>query len=162
MVECPKCGFMNAAGANFCANCGARLVVGDTTRAINVPEEEAPRFGDLSAEEMDAIAALTPGTALLIVTRGPDMGARYLLDSAVTTAGRAPDRDIFLDDITVSRHHASFLLNQGQVTVEDQGSLNGTYVNRQLIDGTARLRLGDEVQIGKYRMVLFTNEHGLR
>lgn len=167
MVECSKCGQSNPAGSNFCANCGQRLTAAapatgsDTTRVIPVVEEDS-RIPEMSFEDTIAISALPQGNALLIVTRGPDVGARYLLDTDVTTAGRAPDCDIFLDDITVSRHHAKFVMRDGQVVVEDQGSLNGTYVNRTLVDGSTPLRRGDEVQIGKFRMVFFVSEHGLR
>ena len=96
---------------------------------------------------------ITPpaGAAILIVKRGPNAGARFLLDQETTTAGRHPESDIFLDDVTVSRRHAEFRLNDGTFEVVDVGSLNGTYVNRQRVE-QATLRLGDEVQIGKYRM----------
>src|SRR3954464_1017489 len=100
-----------------------------------------------------AIDALPPGSALLVVQRGPNSGARFLLDAEKTTAGRRPDSDIFLDDVTVSRKHAEFVRKPGGVfVVRDVGSLNGTYVQRDRIDEVV-LRDGDEVQIGKYRMV---------
>ena len=85
--------------------------------------------------------------------RGPNAGSRFLLDAERTTAGRHPDSDIFLDDVTVSRQHAEFLRRgRAASSVRDVGSLNGTYVNRDRID-EAVLRGGDEVQIGKYRLV---------
>ena len=96
--------------------------------------------------------SLPPGTALLAVRRGPNAGARFLLDSERTTAGRRPDSDIFLDDVTVSRKHAEFVRRGDDFVVRDVGSLNGTYVQRDRID-EAVLRDGDEVQIGKFRMV---------
>ena len=105
----------------------------------------------LSAEEQAAVAALPPTSALLIVKRGPSAGARFLLDSERTTAGRSPSSDIFLDDVTVSRKHAEFLREPEGFVVRDVGSLNGTYVNRDRIDRLL-LRAGDEVQIGKFRM----------
>ena len=99
---------------------------------------------------------LPPGTALLVVRRGPNAGARFLLDHDVTTSGRHPDSDIFLDDVTVSRRHAEFRVSTvdgvATFTVADVGSLNGTYVNRSRID-EVQLHGGDEVQIGKYRLV---------
>src|ERR1700730_3962101 len=98
---------------------------------------------------------LPSGSALLIVTRGPNAGSRFLLDQPITSAGRHPDSDIFLDDITVSRRHAEFQRKQGQLRVVDVGSLNGTYVNRQPVD-SAVLVNGDEVQIGKFRLVFLT------
>mgnify|MGYP000268184286 CR=1 FL=1 len=103
---------------------------------------------------------LAEGLALLVVKRGPNAGARFLLDQATTTAGRHPEADIFLDDVTVSRRHAEFRAKDGQFEVVDVGSLNGTYVNRTLVDGTAALRDGDEVQIGKFRMIFHTGGHG--
>lgn len=98
-----------------------------------------------------AIDALPPDSALLVVQHGPNTGARFLLDAAVTTVGRDTRSEIFLDDVTVSRKHAEFRRVDGGFEVRDVGSLNGTYVNRERIDGSA-LRSGDEVQIGKYRL----------
>lgn len=119
------------------------------------PAEEAAPVG-LSTDEQSAVAALPPGSALLVVQRGPNQGARFLLDAGRTTAGRNPDSDIFLDDVTVSRRHAEFLREgSGPATrflVRDAGSLNGTYVNRERVDEVG-LAAGDEVQVGKYRLV---------
>ena len=98
------------------------------------------------------VPTLPPGIALLVVRRGPNAGSRFLLDAEVTTAGRHPDSDIFLDDVTVSRRHAEFRSDAGEFVVVDVGSLNGTYVNRTRID-EVQLSGGDEVQIGKYRLV---------
>ncbi|WP_425708810.1 FHA domain-containing protein [Georgenia sp. Z1491] len=110
-----------------------------------------PSLPGLSAEESKAVAALPAGSALMIVQHGPNSGARFLLDAASTSVGRHPRSDIFLDDVTVSRHHCEFLVRDGGVDVRDVGSLNGTYVNRTRIDAV-RLRAGDEVQVGKYRL----------
>lgn len=95
------------------------------------------------------------GSALLVVKRGPNAGSRFLLDQATTSAGRHPDSDIFLDDVTVSRRHAEFRLENNEFSVVDVGSLNGTYVNREPVD-SAVLANGDEVQIGKFRLVFLT------
>ncbi len=164
MVDCAKCGHANPEGSNFCSHCGASLTshasLSDTTRVIIFPEEEA-RSIELSAEDADALQELPAGNALLIVTRGPDVGARYRLDKEVVTAGRSPKSDIFLDDITVSRHHAQFVMKDHSVSIVDNRSLNGTYVNRTLVDHEAILRPGDEVQIGKFRMLFFVSERGL-
>ncbi len=100
---------------------------------------------------MDALRA---GTALLVVLRGPNTGARFLLDADEVSSGRHPDSDIFLDDVTVSRKHASFRREGHRFLVRDVGSLNGTYVNRERIDEAA-LKTGDEVQIGKFRLVFY-------
>ena len=99
--------------------------------------------------------SLPPGMALLVVKRGPNAGSRFLLDQDVTTAGRHPDSDIFLDDVTVSRRHVEFHREGGGFSVHDVGSLNGTYVNREPVD-VAQLAGGDEVQIGKFRLVYLT------
>ncbi|MDO5627303.1 MAG: FHA domain-containing protein [Mobilicoccus sp.] len=130
-----------------------------TQRFTGVPaqESEIPADADvrLSADDASTVDALRPGTALLLVLRGPNTGARFLLDSAMTTTGRHPDSDIFLDDVTVSRKHAVFQQDGDSFVVRDVGSLNGTYVNRERID-SAVLRAGDEVQIGKFRLVFHT------
>jgi len=111
-------------------------------------------LGDLSADDRATIEALLPGTALLIVHRGPNAGARFLLDTDAVSAGRHPDSDIFLDDVTVSRTHAVFeIAEQGGYQVRDAGSLNGTYVSRERIGDPVLLANGDEVQIGKFRLV---------
>ncbi|EUA35508.1 oxoglutarate dehydrogenase inhibitor [Mycobacterium xenopi 3993] len=98
---------------------------------------------------------LPAGSALLVVKRGPNAGSRFLLDQPTTSAGRHPDSDIFLDDVTVSRRHAEFRLEGDEFHVVDVGSLNGTYVNREPVD-SAVLANGDEVQIGKFRLVFLT------
>lgn len=113
-------------------------------------EIDARQVG-LTEEEYRAVQALPPASALLIVKRGPNSGARFLLDSSSTIAGRHPKQSIFLDDVTVSRKHCEFLRFEGDFFVRDLGSLNGTYVNRERIDEIG-LVTGDEVQIGKYRL----------
>ncbi|HWD02396.1 MAG TPA: FHA domain-containing protein [Amycolatopsis sp.] len=117
----------------------------------SAPAAEAPGQG---------VDALPPGSALLVVKRGPNAGSRFLLDRDTTSAGRHPDSDIFLDDVTVSRRHAEFRREGGEFVVIDVGSLNGTYVNREPVD-QAVLAGGDEVQIGKFRLVFLTGPgHG--
>ena len=110
-----------------------------------------------SAEDADesTLAGLPSGAALLIVKRGPNAGARFLLDRDVTSAGRHTDSDIFLDDITVSRRHAEVRRESGEFRLTDVGSLNGTYINRQPVD-SATLANHDEIQIGKFRLVFLT------
>ena len=116
-----------------------------------VPDDSEETPVVLSARDREAVNALPAGSALLIVQRGPNTGARFLLDPNVTNAGRSPKADIFLDDVTVSRKHCQFIADNGGHIVRDSGSLNGTYVNRERVD-QARLSAGDEVQIGKYRL----------
>lgn len=115
------------------------------------PEVDDYARAALNPSDLEAVEALPPSSALLIVQRGPNQGARFLLDAPRTTAGRHPGSDIFLDDVTVSRKHAEFLAEGDGFAVRDVGSLNGTYVNRERVD-TAVLRAGDEVQVGKYRL----------
>ena len=111
----------------------------------------------LSVDERDAIQALPSGAALLVVRRGANQGARFLLDQDVTVAGRHPAVDIFLDDVTVSRRHAEFLRNGTSFAVKDLGSLNGTYCNGERIQGSTPLTDGIEVQVGKYRLTFFAS-----
>jgi pSer/pThr/pTyr-binding forkhead associated (FHA) protein len=132
-----------------------------TMRFQGVPSQDSDHVDTvdprgLSAEDQATIEALRPGTALLVVLRGPNTGARFLLDDLEVAAGRHPDSDIFLDDVTVSRKHASFVAQRGGYVVRDAGSLNGTYVNRERID-EAPLHQGDEVQIGKFRLVYYSS-----
>lgn len=112
--------------------------------------------GELAPEEHEAIAALPSGSALLVVRRGPNIGARFLLDADVTTAGRHPDADIFLDDVTVSRRHTEFLRHGTAFELRDLGSLNGTYFDGVRVD-TALLADGAEVQIGKFRLTFYAS-----
>jgi pSer/pThr/pTyr-binding forkhead associated (FHA) protein len=154
---CTACGQQNPAGARFCSRCGTPLAgtgdrPGETTSVISVGAEPAEEYGDESVADAATLDALPAGTALLVVRRGPNAGSRFLLDSDLTLAGRHPGSDIFLDDVTVSRRHAEFYRERGRFTVRDVGSLNGTYVNRRRIE-EAELSGGDEVQIGKFRLV---------
>ena len=116
--------------------------------------------GDVSGEEIEAINALPSGSALLVVRRGPNIGARFLLDADVTTVGRHPEADIFLDDVTVSRRHAEFLRHGTAFQVKDLGSLNGTYFDGVRID-TALLSDGAEVQVGKFRLTFYASRYDL-
>ncbi|WP_372593724.1 FHA domain-containing protein [Actinotalea sp.] len=128
-----------------------RWAAGETTISFGDAAGEAEVVVALSPEQHAAVAALPATSALLLMQRGPSSGARFLLDADRTTAGRSPDADIFLDDVTVSRKHVEFVRDGGGFVVRDVGSLNGTYVNRTRIE-QATLRPGDEVQIGKFRM----------
>ncbi|PEG38130.1 peptide-binding protein [Mycolicibacterium agri] len=123
-------------------------------RADFLNELDAPAAAGTEGA-VSGVEGLPAGSALLVVKRGPNAGSRFLLDQPVTSAGRHPDSDIFLDDVTVSRRHAEFRLEGGEFQVVDVGSLNGTYVNREPVD-SAVLANGDEVQIGKFRLVFLT------
>jgi hypothetical protein len=163
-VFCTACGTENLPGSHFCANCGAALPASasgaDVTRTITTTGSVPDVDSDFSAEaHQGAVDALTPGSALLVVKRGPNAGSRFLLDQYVTSAGRHPDSDIFLDDVTVSRRHATFTRSETGFVVADVGSLNGTYLNRERIE-SATVSNGDEVQIGKFRLMFFTSYTG--
>ena len=153
-MVCNVCGNHNPAGSRFCSQCGAPLVgSSDVTATIQmVSDDTTDRL--LGAVDAEAVDALPAGNAMLIVQRGPGSGSRFLLDKDLVQAGRHPASDIFLDDVTVSRRHAEFTRTQGTFRVSDAGSLNGTYVNRDRIDAVT-LKDGDEVQIGKFRLVFY-------
>ncbi|ROQ27348.1 zinc ribbon protein [Streptomyces sp. PanSC19] len=177
MPVCTRCGHRNTADSRFCSHCGTPLRGGaaaerasETTSTISISGIEAyeaeitgqTALPSLSPEALAAVEALPSGSALLVVRRGPNSGSRFLLDGELTTAGRHPQSDIFLDDFTVSRRHVEFRRAQdGSFTVADVGSLNGTYVNREPIDSVVVLSNGDEVQIGKYRLVFYSSQRGV-
>jgi pSer/pThr/pTyr-binding forkhead associated (FHA) protein len=172
MPFCTSCGKRNPDDARFCSQCGTRLVTpepaepsgatpgagdGESTATISIgtgADKVETSDRQLNAVDAAAVDALPSGHALLVVQRGPGSGSRFLLDADVVNAGRHPDSEIFLDDVTVSRRHAEFHRTGDTFTVSDVGSLNGTYVNRDRID-RVQLTDGDEVQIGKYRLVFF-------
>jgi pSer/pThr/pTyr-binding forkhead associated (FHA) protein len=165
-VFCAQCGHQNAEDSRFCARCGAALtpgssgpVAGDQTTTISLTGLDTPEEvpDDLSADLL--LESLPVGNALLVVQRGPNAGSRFLLDKDLTTVGRHPDSDIFLDDVTVSRRHAEFSREGDSFVVRDVGSLNGTYLNRERIESTP-VGSGDEVQVGKFRLLFFTHTAG--
>jgi hypothetical protein len=145
-VYCPECGFQNPEAANFCSKCGAALVRdpggADTTMAFTPEDldEESP-LEELGME----------GPALVVRSGGGRAGEHFVPQEERTTIGRSPDCDIFLDDVTVSRKHAVLVEKDGTYFIEDQGSLNGTFLNRRRIE-SGRLENGDELQIGKYKL----------
>jgi FHA domain/zinc-ribbon domain len=145
-VYCPECGFQNPEAANYCSKCGAALVResagNDTTMAYTPDEvEDSSPLEDVGVD----------GPALIVRSGGGRAGEHFIPQGERTTIGRSPDCDIFLDDVTVSRHHAVLRRADDRFTIEDQGSLNGTFVNRRRIEA-ADLDDGDELQIGKYRL----------
>jgi hypothetical protein len=151
-VYCPECGFQNPEAANYCSKCGSLLVTedesSDTTMAF-APEELDEMGGVTEVERFER-------PALVVRSGGGRVGEHFLPSGERTTIGRSPDCDVFLDDVTVSRRHAVLLQRDGEFTIEDQGSLNGTYLNRRRIDAPAKLDDGDELQIGKYRLIFLT------
>ena len=160
MITCPSCGFETTDDARFCSRCGERVSLVESTTTMPILDDTT-LTNELNSEDIAAIEALPLGSALLVVMKGPAEGARFLLDKDRTVAGRSPDSDIFLDDITVSRAHVGFSRDQGSILIEDLGSLNGTYVNRELLKDPRVLRSGDEVQIGKYKMIIFIGSSGV-
>jgi FHA domain/zinc-ribbon domain len=145
-VYCPECGYNNPESARFCARCGAALVApdeGETTEAFAPPEAED------RLETLDDLGL--HGAALVVRSGGGRAGETFPLDDSPTTIGRSPECAIFLDDVTVSRKHVVFTRDGDHWSLEDQGSLNGTFLNRQRIE-SAELSDGDELQIGKYRL----------
>ena len=147
-VYCPECGFQNPEAANYCAKCGALLVrdeSGSDTTMSFTPEE-----GELdSAPGLDD--AGIKGPALVVRSGGGRAGETFVPESERTTIGRSPECEIFLDDVTVSRKHAVLVRTPEGFRIEDQGSLNGTFLNRRRIE-SGELSDGDEVQVGKYRL----------
>jgi pSer/pThr/pTyr-binding forkhead associated (FHA) protein len=160
-MYCTHCGHENPAGANYCGNCGRPLTTQDdpnqtlsTTGILSSGLEGEVEDKGEDADEGLGTLDLEPGSALLVAVRGPNQGARFLLDRDMTTVGRHPESDIFLDDITVSRRHAEFRRDAQGFWVHDVGSLNGTYVNGERAE-ERQLKTGDEVQVGKFKLVAY-------
>ena len=151
-IYCQECGFQNPESANFCARCGVRLIPqdeGETTMTFT--PEEAGEHGDDALEELGL-----EGPALVVRSGGGRQGEHFVPRGDRTTIGRSPDCDVFLDDVTVSRRHAVLAEQDRTFTIEDLGSLNGTFLNRRRIEGGAPLEDGDEIQIGKYRLIFLS------
>ena len=147
-VYCPECGFQNPEAANYCSRCGALLVKDEpgSETTMSYTPEEAEEGGLVSLEDLGAA-----GPALVVRSGGGRAGEHFVPQGERTTIGRSPDCDIFLDDVTVSRKHAVLVHKDDAFLIEDQGSLNGTFLNRRRIE-SGRLENGDELQIGKYKL----------
>ena len=149
-IYCQECGFQNPEAANYCARCGALLVKdesgAETTQTFTAEDPE-----DAPAETLESLGV--QGPALVVRSGGGRAGEMFPLEDE-TTVGRSPDCGIFLDDVTVSRKHAILRERDNGFFIEDQGSLNGTFVNRKRVE-SAQLEDGDELQIGKYRLTYF-------
>ena len=152
-MYCHNCGHRNPEGANFCSACGATLQPEDQadTTITFMPEGES----DVTEEVQLPIDEIEEGKAIVVIRKGPEAGTRFTLDKDRVTCGRSPDSDIFLDDVTVSRKHAEIVRDGNGFRINDAGSLNGTFVNRVRSESSA-LANGDEVQIGKFKLVIFT------
>jgi len=147
-VFCNRCGHRVPADSNFCSSCGAPLEAALEEGATVSLQFDAPT----GEEEISVDLSDVPAGGLLVVRSGPNAGSKFALDKDVITAGRHPESDIFLDDITVSRRHVEVRREGDAFVVRDVGSLNGTYVNRSRID-EAPLADGDELQVGKFKLV---------
>ncbi|HWB55765.1 MAG TPA: FHA domain-containing protein [Gaiellaceae bacterium] len=147
-LHCPECGFQNPEAANYCSKCGALLIrdePGDHTTMTFTPAEEA------AEDELSLADLRIEGPALVVRSGGGRAGETFALVQDRVSLGRAPECEIFLDDVTVSRRHAVVTRGADGFTLHDEGSLNGTYVNRRRVE-SAKLEDGDEVQIGKYKL----------
>ena len=145
-IYCQECGFQNPETANYCARCGALLVKdegGEATETFTADEREAAH-----ADVLEDLGIKGPA---LVVRSGGGRAGETFHPEGQTTIGRSPDCGIFLDDVTVSRRHAILSERGDGFFIEDQGSLNGTFVNRKRVE-SAQLEDGDELQIGKYRL----------
>jgi FHA domain/zinc-ribbon domain len=147
-VLCARCAHENADDARFCSSCGAPLAAAGDETTLTLSAVAAAGEEDELERYLDGLA---PGVGLLVVRHGPDAGSSFRLDAPETAIGRHPDSDVFLDDITVSRRHVTIVHDTAGFLLKDAGSLNGTYVNRKRVD-EARLRHGDELQVGRYRL----------
>ena len=147
-VYCPECGFQNPETANYCSKCGTLLVKDEpgSETTMSYTPEEGYEDAALTLEEIG-----TEGPALVVRSGGGRAGEHFTPQGERTTIGRSPECDIFLDDVTVSRKHAVLLRRDNAFYIEDQGSLNGTFLNRRRIE-SGRLENGDELQIGKYKL----------
>lgn len=158
-VFCNQCGHRNPPGSNFCSSCGSPLdVLDDRTITLTTLDPLQDAVGpqdDLTIP----VGELPRSVGVLIVRSGAQTGTRFPLDNEVTRLGRHPDSEISLDDITVSRRHAEIVRTDDGYVVTDAGSLNGTYVNQERIERTS-IRHGDELQIGKFRLVFFERTDG--
>lgn len=147
-MECPSCQAEIPEGTTVCPECGIALEHEPTVTFVPVSPTAHPALSPEEAAHVEGVVGYA-----LVVERGPRAGMAWLVRDGVTTVGRHPDSDIFLDDITVSRHHCRFLLDGSELEVEDSGSTNGTYVNGERVD-RAVLRPGDEVIIGKFHLIV--------
>ena len=153
-VFCNQCAHRNPPNSSFCSSCGAVLDMPDERTVVIAqvdPLQDLPGSSDNATIRLGDIGE----HAVLVIRSGDLTGCRFTLSKDITQIGRHQESDILLDDITVSRRHAEVVRTSKSLIIRDLGSLNGTYVNQSRVDEFA-LQHGDELQIGKYRMVLFS------
>jgi FHA domain len=151
--HCPECGFANNDGASYCQRCGAFLAGGEQSPGATTATYKVGETGEIEVVELEDVVA--GGAALVIRAGGGRAGESFAIDGDRMTVGRRPDSDVFLDDVTVSRDHALIVRRGHDYFIDDCGSLNGTYVNRERID-SHRLADGDELQVGKYKLTFLS------
>jgi hypothetical protein len=144
-VRCRRCGPENEGGANFCSSCGEPLGEEDTTVSLELIENRR----ELEQELGHVLDQLPEGLGMLVVRRGPNAGSTFVIEAETTTVGRHPESNIFLDDVTVSRHHAVIQRTDDRYDLRDLGSLNGTYVDHERIESVVLSDM-NEVQVGRF------------
>ena len=137
-------------------NLGLRGI--DTPGSVSASELFLQKSDSSIRSMIDEICVSGSQKAMLVIHRGPAQGSRFLLDTDVVSIGRSPESDVFLDDVTVSRKHAQILRSSNEFSISDMHSLNGTYVNSISVTNQL-LRMGDEIQIGKFHALFFGNSH---
>lgn len=147
-IFCNNCGHRNQPDSNFCSSCGQVLPRDSDEPHTITFALDGPAGVDAVEVDREDVSG-----GLLVATKGPNAGSEFALEHVITTAGRHPDSDVYLDDVTVSRRHAELELTAGGYVVRDVGSLNGTYLNRQIVEGDRPLVNGDELQIGRFKLV---------
>lgn len=154
MVFCNQCGHRNPPSSNFCSSCGSPLDIHRDDRTITFVPADPGQDAVGHADDITVnLADLPVGGGVLLVRSGPQAGLRVKLNETITRLGRHPDSDVYLDDITVSRRHVEVERSGPGYVVRDVGSLNGTYLNQARIDGDAKIMNGDELQVGKFKLV---------
>ncbi len=155
-VFCNHCGHRNTADSNFCSSCGQAIEhVTDDSSTITFSLDQQTGSEEIQAEPL----YVGPG-GVLVATRGPNAGSEFALEHVLTTIGRHPESDIFLDDVTVSRRHVEVERTPSGYVVRDVGSLNGTYVNREIIAADTPLTNGHELQVGRFKLVFVAGTEG--
>jgi hypothetical protein len=148
-VYCPECGHQNTEGGKYCSKCGALLPEDDVSNQSTIKYKLDTEEKESETSRVDDV--VKEGVSLVVRSGGGRAGEMFSPSGEQSSIGRSPGSDFFLDDITVSRNHALLLRKHDGFYIQDQGSLNGTYVNRVRVE-TQKLFDGDQLQIGKYKL----------